>query len=215
MSESKIDQDTDSSLEMLFSALTAEYESTRETSRSRDQLLGSLMNFMMIVFSAAILGLPTIISNREYWILLLISIVLTGLTMHYLWQGRIIQELARSEDNVLRPKLDSLFKTVGYAKNVPTEIYQLWQWQSYFIKREARGTFLSRFARKLSRHGGMPSLSTLGSIGFLLLFLYYREIQTLTSVELVFLLLASVFALALLVAIISGSTQIRGVTTFS
>jgi hypothetical protein len=196
---------TDPSLEMLFSALTAEYESTRETSRSRDQLLGSLMNFMMLVFSAAFVFLSATPaqpnSPPNYLILLLISIVFTALSMHYLWQFRVIQELAAYENDVLRPKLDAIFKAVGYAKDVTVDTYQLWQWQSYLAKQEAQGTSLTRFVRGLTR-AGMPFLSIVGSIGFLLLFLYYRGIWGLSQVELVLLLVASLYSLALLIAVI-------------
>jgi hypothetical protein len=201
---------SEKSLEMLFSALTAEYESTRVTSRSRDHLLGSLMNFMIVIISGAIAALPTILEKGLYFVLLLISIFLSALTMHYLWQGRLILTLASYENDFLRPKLASLFKAMGYAENIPRDTYELWQWQTYLAQTEARGSLYDRFVRGLTR-AGTPLLSTLVSVGCLLSFIYYRGVRNLPLLELsesVLLIIAGGYCLALVLVVMSRGLNV-------
>ena len=63
---------------------------------------------MMIVFSAVIISLPTLLAQNDYWLLLIISIILAALTMQYLWQARVTGELATYESKVLRPVIPTV-----------------------------------------------------------------------------------------------------------
>lgn len=87
----------DRTIELAIQALIAEYHAMRDASLSRDARKGALENSMMIVFSAAIVGLLTIISQQQYILLPVLSLLSSALALAHFYQDRLLNDLALYE----------------------------------------------------------------------------------------------------------------------
>ena len=193
MTEQPKDSDTIAqTLEMAFQALLAEYKAIREASLSRDQRKGLFENFMMIVLSAAVIGLPTVITQQQYLLLLAFSIIISAIAFAHHRQEQLLLQLVLYESEVLRPQLLELIHQTASPKQLPESIDALWQWQAYHLRAGKRPLIL-RFIRRLI-FADLKSLFVLASVGFILLFIFYRGVVALTIPEYALLALASLYS---------------------
>ncbi|MBI3957683.1 MAG: hypothetical protein HY328_02650 [Chloroflexi bacterium] len=192
---------------MAFSALLAEYKAMRDASVSRDTVRGSLENFMMLFLSAAVVGLPAILVQQQYLLLSALSLIFSTIALAYMSQARLISELAMYENEVLRPQLLKLLLQGRHSEKPPEGIDEVWQWQSYLHKKRLRGYAFFRIGRM---HIDLTPLFVVGSIGFLLLFMYYRGLTNLALPELAVFLLACLGCLWLVLALIQLAIEYKG-----
>jgi hypothetical protein len=174
-------------------ALIAEYEAVREASLSRDQISGSLENFMMLTFSATLVGLPTIIIQKQYILLLILSLLVSALALARRGQGWLRHVLANYENEVLRPNLQKLLRQASHSHELPSNLSTLWSWQDYLDKQQRSGSVVSRVFRRFVAVGLGP-LSVLASVGYLLLYLYYRGLWNLDLPEGVLFVLSLIYS---------------------
>jgi hypothetical protein len=199
-------------LNMVSNALIAEYNAMRDASLSRDHRVSSLENLIMIVFSATIVGLPTIISQQQFLVLPLLSLLLSALTVSYRRQGRLLRELANYENDVLRPKLQSLLRQASHPCNLPDGLDMLWQWQGYHTGWQRNSSLLQVIMRRVAPRG-LRQLSLLISAGYLLLFIYYRGWANLLIPETALFLLALLYLAPIVFEIVYNFVlDIRSIT---
>lgn len=185
-------------IDMAFQATLAEYDSIREASLSRDQIIGTLNNFIMVVLAAAIASAPVVIAQKLFWLLLVFSIVISGIALTRQRQAWLQNVLARYEQRILKPRLMALILQTNPSQESTTSLSNLWQWQAYYREQFA-GSFASTVTHLLI-FSGLETLLVILPWGFLLLFFYYRNVTTLAFSEIILSLLAGVYATLTIVA---------------
>jgi len=143
-------ESTKYALDIASDALIAEYNAMRAAKLSRDQIWSSLTNFMMIVYSAIVVSLPTIISQKQYLLLPFLSLVLAVLALSNRAQTLLMRDLIEYEVEVLRPKLQSLLKQASHPNEIPDGLGELWEWENYHQRKRLGGSILSRVFRRFT-----------------------------------------------------------------
>lgn len=184
--------------DILFQALLEEYKSIREASLSRDQIRSNFENFMMLFLSASIIALPTIISEKQYIIILMLSLICSSLSLARIGQGWLIIELAIYERDFLRPRL---VKAIGKDK-----AKDVWQWQSHFSEKVMNGRLPTMFAVAVN---GLDPLFFITSLGTILLFTSYRGLINLSIIEITVFVLSCIMSVLFIFALIFAT--IKGV----
>jgi hypothetical protein len=185
-------------LKLALDALITEYNAMHESTRLHDQALSSLANFMILIFSASVAGLSVVISQQQYLLLLpIFSLPLSIIGLSYRRRAWLIDTHASYESEVLRPKLYTLLRKASHPEEIPEGANNLWEWQHYLVQQARHGSKIHRIARKFA-YADIGHLSVIGSVGYVLLFLYYRGIFGLSLLEIVLLLVAGIYSAWLL-----------------
>lgn len=184
--------------DLAFQALVVEYTSIREASLSRDQIKGSLENFMMLVLTGAVIALPTIISQQQFLLFPIFSIIFSNIALAHLGKTWRVSDLAAYEEQ-LRLRLINLISAEQSPNILHIDLDWLWQWQ-LFLRNTRGGKLHSRLYAIFS--SGMETLFVFVSVGFLLLFLYYRGIIGLSDIEIILIIIATTYCIFFLVSII-------------
>lgn len=187
-------QQESQALELTSTALLAEYHAIRDASLARESIMGSLENFMMVVLSAAIVTLPTLIKDQHFLLLPVVALILSVIALARRHQAYVHDDLASYEREVLRPQVVALIQHVHISQQLSEITNRLWQWQSFFQRRQSQGRLLVKLTRTWISYGLEP-LFVLSSLGFLLLFVYYRGIANWTIPEVIAFVLAVFFSL--------------------
>jgi hypothetical protein len=178
-------------------AIIAEFGAVREASLSRDQLIANLDNFVIVLLSAALVGLSTIISRHWFVALPMIAIVFTAVGFTRRMQVRLRFELGDYE-LLLADRLQRLLTDMSGALDTPPAVSNLWRWQAYH-QRRSKGV-LSRGFRTLTA-GGMEIVFVVASVGALALFFSLAPTNHLTAAEIALVALAIPYLAMLLLAI--------------
>lgn len=179
--------------ELVSQALLAEYGAIRDAPLARESIVGSLENFMMVVVSAAIVTLPTLIKDQQFLLLPIVALILSTIALARHHQAYVHGDLSSYESEVLQPRLVGLIRQIDPSAQLSDTVAGLWQWQSYFRKKQLQGRLPGRLTRIWTTHGLEP-LFVLTCLGFLLLFLYYRGTVNWTVPEMISFILAAVFS---------------------
>ena len=152
-------------------ALIAEYNAIRAASLAREHNRNVLMQFELVVLSAVLAGLPTML-DRGFWLILPgVSILLMSLVSASIDQSALLWELALYECGVLRPRLISL---LGYS-DTPAGMVGIWDWQNFHMRTRRRSprSTIRRAMEKISNGGRLSIDAVISATAAALLILFY------------------------------------------
>ncbi len=195
-------------LEFSFQAAITEYQAIREATLSRDQYRNSLLNYLILVITGMLIALEFIINAEAYFSFLIVAILIAGIGLLYIFNSKLNTYLLFYEHTILRQQIEDVISTAGERANRKYK-YKALQWQEFYRNLTLKQHKVDGVMNVLS-FGLTGSIPFLVAIGCILIFFAIRPTTPLSNMEIVLLVIASVFIVSLLVmtlhASISGST---------